>query len=156
MLTIFPWPARAQRLFGKGLAKEEHRLQIDVHDVVPVHFGKVDRVGAADDAGIVHQSVDRARGFPHTVEHRRRRNVIAKVAGNRRERRPFGLHQCCRLVHRGTADADDFAACLGYGHGNALADAGVGAGHDHPLARQAESGKIRHFSVSSGTGSTSV
>ena len=47
-------------------------------------------------------------------------------------------------------------ALAGQLQGLVEADAGVGAGHHDALAGKAEGGKIRHRSVSSGTGSTSV
>ena len=44
---------------GKGLRGEEHRFQVQVDHRVPVILGKLHRIGAADDACVVHQNVDR-------------------------------------------------------------------------------------------------
>ena len=44
---------------GEGLGEEEHRLEVHVDHVVPVGLGEVDGVGAADDAGVVDEDVER-------------------------------------------------------------------------------------------------
>ena len=156
MLTIFPCRPAASAFRAKAWQRKNSDFRLTSITSSQSVFGKIDRVGAADDAGIVDQPVDRAGSLPDAVEHRARGRVVAEIAGDRREGAAFGLHQRRRLVHRRAADADHRAAGLGDGNAYALADAGVGAGDDDALAGQAEGGKIRHRSVSSGTGSTSV
>ena len=59
MLMILP-RRPTDHLPRGGLGQEEGRLEIDVHHRVPVGLGEVERVGAADDAGIVDQDVEPA------------------------------------------------------------------------------------------------
>jgi hypothetical protein len=54
----------AHELTGGGLGEEEHRLQVDVDDVVPVLLAELDGVFAADDAGVVDQDVHVAAELP--------------------------------------------------------------------------------------------
>ena len=53
-LAPSPWQGGTR----EGLAGEEQRLGIHVHHRVPIGFGEIDRIVAADDARIVHQDVD--------------------------------------------------------------------------------------------------
>ena len=158
MLTILPRALRpASTRLAKAWQRKNSDLQIDVHHVVPVGLGEIDRIGAPDDAGIVDQPVDRPGLVPDVVEHRLRGGVIGKIAVARpRTAPPTAAIFACRLVHRRAADADHRAAGLRDRHGDALADAGVGAGDEDALAVEAEGGKVAHRSSSIGTGSTSV
>src|SRR3546814_14926592 len=61
------------------LAEEEERLEIGVHHRVPIRFGEVDRVGAADDAGIVDQYVDAAECGERRVDERLHRGDARQV-----------------------------------------------------------------------------
>ncbi len=121
MLTMRPSRLAASAFLRKGLAEEEQRLEVDVHDVVPVLFGKIGGVGAADDAGIVDQPVDRPAASQTPSSIGACGDMVAEVAGDRREHGALGLHQRLGLVHRGAADADHRAAGLGDGDADALA-----------------------------------
>ena len=48
------------RTLGERLREEEHALEVDIDHVVPVLLGELQRIGAADDAGIVDQDVGAA------------------------------------------------------------------------------------------------
>ena len=151
-----PLPPACDHPFAKCLAQEEQRLQIDVHDVVPILLRQRDGVGAADDAGIVDQAVDRSVRGPFVAKHGCRAGMIAKVAIDGGEGSACCADLGCRLVHRRAANADHRAAGVRNGHGNALADAGVGTGDHDALAGQAESGQVAHLKSAMATGSTSV
>jgi hypothetical protein len=81
MLTILPWRPPP----GEGLAEQEDRLQIDVHDVVPVGLADIDGIGAPDDTGIVDQPVERAAFVPDPVQHRAGGCRVGKVGAYRLE-----------------------------------------------------------------------
>ena len=82
--------------------------------------------------------------------------MIGEVAAHRLELPADRRDLACRLVHRRAADADHRAAGARDRNGDALADAGVGAGDQDALAGEAESGEVAHRSSSIATGSTSV
>src|SRR3546814_11088515 len=64
-----------------ALAEEEERLQIGVHHRVPVGLGEVDRVGAADDTGIVDEDVDAPELGERRVDERLDRADARQVGG---------------------------------------------------------------------------
>src|SRR3546814_7343777 len=70
--TLFPYTT----LFR---SEEEERLEFGVHHRVPIRFGEVDRVGAADDAGIVDQYVDAAECGERRVDERLQRGDARQV-----------------------------------------------------------------------------
>jgi hypothetical protein len=127
MLTMEPVPLRAKVPRAEGLAGEKHRLQVHVQNIVPVALAEIDRVVAADDAGIVDQDIDLivAKTRPAPPSDRKNREA---VRGHRhlrsRSRRRTGVRR--RHVRAGAA----------HGQGDGLADAGIGAGHQRRLARQ--------------------
>ena len=61
MLMILPPPSSASMVRATACDRKKVGLEIDVHHVVPILLGEVDGIGAADDAGIVDQDVDRGR-----------------------------------------------------------------------------------------------
>ena len=55
-------------LTSEVLAEAEYAVEVHVHHFAPVLFGKIEKGGAADDAGIVHENIgpaERAQGFRH-------------------------------------------------------------------------------------------
>ena len=66
---------------ARALAEEEERLQIGIHHRVPIRFGEIDRVGAADDAGIVDEDVDAAEFGKHRIDERLHRADARQVGG---------------------------------------------------------------------------
>jgi hypothetical protein len=57
MLMILADDLLRHRHSGEGLAQKERRLQIGIHDRVPVLLGELDCIGTADDPGIVDQNI---------------------------------------------------------------------------------------------------
>jgi len=123
---------RQQRL-AEGLAGEEQRLEVHVHHVVPVGFGIIDRVGPADDPGIVDEDRD-----AHPVEHVPGGHRVGEIE-----------HQAlARAARRGdlgdgfvtgpAPGADHMRALPRQRHRDGLTDAGIGAGHQclAPLQRE--------------------
>ena len=53
----------------RRLAEEEQRLEIGVHHRIPIRLGEIERVFAADDAGIVHENVEPAKLVDDCVDH---------------------------------------------------------------------------------------
>src|SRR3546814_10985481 len=66
-------------MLADRLAEEEERLQIGVHHRVPIGLGEVDRIGAADDAGIVDENVDAAELAKHRIDERLHRRDVRQV-----------------------------------------------------------------------------
>ena len=53
-----------------ALAEEEQRLEIGVHHRVPIVLGEIDRIGAANDPGIVDEDVDAPELGEHCIDER--------------------------------------------------------------------------------------
>ncbi len=49
----------SQHVAAKDLREKEQALQIEIHHLVPIGFREIDRILAADDAGIVDKPVER-------------------------------------------------------------------------------------------------
>ena len=143
-----------------GLRQEEDGLQVDVDHRVPVVLGEVERIGAADDAGIVDEDVEAAERL------RWSQSTIALTGSMRGEigldrmeaAPPRRFDQRLGLVHRRAADGDDRRRRpAASATAMRLADAGIGAGDDGDAAGKIEG--IRHdahLSIRNGERSMSV
>ena len=140
MLMILPPRPAPIHAAADRLGQEEGGLQVDVHHLVPVLLGEVERVGAADDAGVVDQDVDAAERL-HAAGTRRRAigSVRGQVGLDRQEAAARAPATCALgLGRRRAADGDDVGAGLRQRDGDALAEAGVGAGDEGDLAGEIE------------------
>src|SRR3546814_19766264 len=70
--TLFPYTT---------LFRSEERLEIGVHHRVPVGLGEIDRVGAADDPGVVDEDVDAPEFGEHRIDERLHRADARQVGG---------------------------------------------------------------------------
>jgi len=142
---IFPPVLLGDKLFRRGLAHEEQGLEVEVDHVVPVGLGEVDGVGAADDAGVVHQDVDVAVGRQRAGDdpgHRLRRDEVGGEPGETPAR---GLHR--RPGFRGVlrrTHAVDVGAGLREADGNPLAQPSARAGDYRRRAGQFERIEYAH------------
>ena len=127
---ILPPPLR-DHVPASRLAEEEDRLEVGVDHRVPILFGEVDRVGAADDAGIVDQDVEP----PELLDRRAYDTVctgsmVERSADTISARRPSAR----ALATVSSAGVRPTRGDVGPGPGerqrDRLADAGVGAGDD--------------------------
>ncbi len=133
MLTIRPPGRPSRRLLAdelprRRLRQEEHRLQVHRDHLVPVALGELERVGAADDAGVVHQDVDAPERRGGAGDHVLRRGG-AQVRRDVMEPPPHPFHRPRRRVGRHDVDADDIAPGLRQGEHHSLAQPGVAAAH---------------------------
>jgi hypothetical protein len=109
---------------------------------IPVVLGELQRVGAADDAGVVDQDVEPAAplfDLPDDTRDRRQRGQI-RTDGDRRasERRdPRG-----GIVHRRATHKRDIGARRSERHGDRLPEPGVRARHDGDASAEVE--RVRH------------
>ncbi|VXD01966.1 hypothetical protein SPHINGOAX6_71207 [Sphingomonas sp. AX6] len=120
------------------LAEEEHGFEVGIDHRVPVFLGKLDRIGAADDPGIVDQDVDPAK-LVHSLVH----NPVHRLNGgqvSRDDLRPASerAHLVGGLGRRRAADQRDIRARLCECQRDALADAGVRTGDDRNAACEIE------------------
>ena len=92
----------------EGLGQEEARLEVDVHHLVPVGLAEIERVGAADDAGIVDEDVERAGQRLAPARSRPVRRPACCRSSLEGMGRAAGLRdQRQRLAHVGAAGGDD-------------------------------------------------
>ena len=150
MLTMAPPAAACEGGAGEGLGEEEHRLEVHVDHVVPVGLGEVDGVGAADDAGVVDEDVER----PGPAELARRHGGVVEGEGEALARQALGGDQRQRLLDRRAPGRDHVRARPRQPERDRLADAGVGAGDERPPAVEAEG--VGHRRASIATISTSL
>ena len=120
--------------FREGLGQQEDGLEVDVHHVVPIGLGIIHAVGAADDAGVVDEDVERAE----------RGDLGGDVRGGGKVHED-GLSGAARgldlrdgLVTGAATGGEDMGAGLGQTHGDGLTDAGVGTGDEGALAVDAK------------------
>ena len=81
MLTIFPGRPAREAFLAKAWQRKNRDFRLTSMTSSQSASREIDRVGAADDAGIVDQPVDRALRRPAVVEHR------APPRHDRRDRR---------------------------------------------------------------------
>ena len=120
------------------LAEEEQALEVGIDHRVPVVLGEVDRVGAADDAGVVDEDVDVPAPGDRLLHQARDAGGVAEVAAQVEEAAAAGAHVIDGVFRLGLVDADDVGAGFGERQRDRLADAGVSAGDDRHLAGEIE------------------
>ena len=126
-----------------ALAEEEERLEIGVHHRVPVGFGEIDRVGAADDPGIVDEDVDASEFGKHRIDERLHRADARQVGGEILAPAAQPAHLADGLVGGRSARGGDVGAGLGERERDPLPDAGVGAGDERDFSCEVE--QARHY-----------
>ena len=143
MLTILPAARAAKAPPGEGLASRKNSVfRLTSITSSQSALGEVDRVGAADDAGIVDEDVDRTVRVPCRVEHRGDGCGSSRSSRDRVDRAAGLRDQRVGLVHRRAADARaPRAPAAASDERDALADAGVGAGDQRAPAVEAERGR---------------
>jgi hypothetical protein len=129
MLTMEACSVARKNRAPEGLAGEKHRLQVDVQNVVPVALGEIDRVVAADDAGIVDQDIDLLIGENTS------RAAIGSEKSRSSSRAIVNLRSRSRR-RTGVPRRSTLRPGAAHGQGDGLTDAGIGAGHQRRLARQ--------------------
>ena len=150
MLTMAPPDLRAKAWRAKAWERKKTALRFTSITASQSASVKSIGVGAADDAGVVHQDVERAEGEEGVggglgvVEGELEGAGLEAAGGDEVE----------GLVERGAAGGDDLGAGLGHGDGDGLADAGVGAGDERGLAVEAEG--VGHRRASMATMSMSL
>ena len=138
MLMILP-PGPCLTICARhGLAQEEHGFEVDVHHVVPVLLGELERSVAPDDAGVVDQDVDAAVGLDHLPHDLVHGGDAPEVGLNPQPPaaqvfEPLGPLGEVLVVHCG-----DVGAGLGQPEGHRFAQADRAAGHDGHLPVQSE------------------
>ena len=125
-------------LSGHRLRQEEHRLQIDGHDVVPVPLGEFEGLGAPDDAGIVDQDVDPAERGDAVGDDRRDVRCRRKIGFHIEVAATGRLDRCAGRRGIAAIDAHDVGAGLRKRKGHSQAEAGVAAGDDGGLSGEVE------------------
>src|SRR3954451_6138463 len=70
--------AARERALGKGLRQEEHALEINVGDVIPILLGEFQRIAAADNARVVDQNVGAAGPYNRFID-----NALDRLDGGK-------------------------------------------------------------------------
>ncbi len=139
MLMILPRPC-AMNMPAGGLRHEERGLDVDVHHVVPVLLAELHGVGAADQAGIVDQDVERRRALRASSRTTRGTRFDAGRGWLRSlmKRRPSAVTFAAVSSAGAMPAAAISAPASASATRHALAEAGVGAGHQSDFAFEAE------------------
>jgi hypothetical protein len=136
MLMILP--RRPDRKAPEGLAQEEDRFEVEIQHRIPIGFGKVQGLGAADDPGIVDHGIQRPLFRPELRDEPRPRHRRGEIHRHghepplRRRRSEGGGG----LVHAAAPGGEDLGPRLPQRQGDAAPDADIGPGHEDALARQ--------------------
>lgn len=127
-----------QQLFRESLRGEKQRFQIDVHHLIPVEFGKLDGIGAADDAGIVDEDIETGVG-----EAVLRRQRIGKIDEQCARLAAFFCDDIKRFIRCAAGSADHLCASGGKTHRYRLTKTGICARHKRlaPFKRKG----VSHF-----------
>ena len=132
--------ALGQHVATGRLAEEEGGLEVGVDHRVPILLGKVDAVGAADDAGIIDEDVEAAELLQRLVDHALHRFDGGEVGGDDLRLAAERADLLHRFLGGRAADGGDVGAGGGERQRDRLADAGIGAGDDRGLAGKIKGG----------------
>ncbi|MCY1169227.1 hypothetical protein D9M73_92470 [compost metagenome] len=122
----------------RRLAQEEHRFEIGVDHRIPIVLGKIDRIGAADDAGIVDENIETAELIHSLIHNPLHRLDRGEIGGNDFGAAPQRADLRHRVLSRCPPDTGHIRASRRQRYRNRLADAGIGPGDDGNLAGEIE------------------
>jgi hypothetical protein len=137
-LTIFPPVFCFTNCRATAWAKKKDRLQIDVHHVVPVLFGKLDGVRPPDDPRVVDQDIDPAESADGLFDNGFDHADIRQVRFDSQEFPAPLPNLSFRFLQAVDIDPDDIRPRLRETQGHPLPEARSGTGDDGHLPRQLE------------------
>ena len=123
---------------GRRLGEEEHRLEVDVHHLVPVLLGEIDGIAAPDDAGIVDKDVDLPQARDRLAHDVGRGGDVRQVRLDTQKAPTQPFDHALRVPQVVEIDGDDIGAGLRQPAGHPLPQPRPGAGHDGDFSVQVE------------------
>ncbi len=123
-------------MFRCCLRHEEHALDVQVHDVIPVLLAEVDRVFTTDQTCVVNQNVDFTELSNRTLQQLRDGVDFTQVSGQAQETTAQRGHTLNGLLRLNDVDPDDITASFRQTQCHALAQTGITTGDDRNFTLQ--------------------